>query len=697
MVTRKSAGSSTSARQNTMGVDRVKLRLALFAVLLIAAFAALYSRLWFLQVLAADEYSALAKENRVRKVQSEPSRGRILDRNGDVLVDNRLSLAVTVDRLAFSEKRLERTLRRLARLLETDKKELKKNLNDNTVSPYKPVPVAKDIPEMVANYITEHQDDLRGVAVENVPVREYPQGRVAAQVLGYVGEIDQEELDSDFVEGARPRYQPGDLVGKGGLERTYDRYLRGRPKVVKVVVNSVGEIVGRVPIQDEQPGRDVITSLDADIQKLSEDALTSGINAARTRYVAPAGAVVVMDPSSGHVLAIANHPTYDPALLADGISDKEWASLGNGTETPDDDAFLNRGIQAQRQPGSTFKVVTAGAAMALGVLDPYGGRDCPGSVVYPPDAPPGATIFNNWTSADNGYVGVAKSLEISCNTFYYRLGWEMENLYGAPESAGGNGTERFQKYERLAGFGDPTGIDLAFEQDGTVPDKAWCKANEDIGYCPDGWLPGYTINMAIGQGDLTVTPIQMAVTYSAIANDGTVWEPRIGVALGRENVVSTESSPTPTATEAPEVDDEDTAVISSDEIRKEFKTKAAARLPLDAAEIDVIQEGLEDVISGASGTAAGAFAGFPLDRFPLAGKTGTAELADTGLQDAWFVSYGPTTDPRYVVAVYVEKAGHGGETAAPIARQVWEGIASMEGIKGLDVGTDVTLSQDLSD
>jgi len=410
-------------------------------------------------------------------------------------------------------------------------------------------------------------------------------------------------------------------------------------------------------LQEQEPGKDLYLALDVEIQKLAERALEDGLAAARSSYAAPAGGVVVMDAENGDVLALASSPTYDPALLADGITEKEFDSLGGGTESDDDDAFPNRAISSGTPPGSTFKVVTAGAAMATGVATPYTYLGCPPVFEYREVA------FNNWTSADMGTMGFPRSLEVSCDTFYYALGAKLEEAYGA---SAGDGSERFQKYMRTAGFGHDTGIDLPNEFDGRVPDEEWCHSVQEDGLCTEGWLPGYTVNMSIGQGDLTVTPLQMAVTFGAIANGGAVMEPHVGDFFMDES------------------DD------GEEEVVKDIKPKVSSRLPLDATEIAPINDGLLDVISGAEGTAAGAFAGFPTDRFPIYGKTGTAQIGalDSGLNYAWFVSY--SEDPRYVVAVYLEKAGHGGESAAPVARQIWEGVF------GIDKTTDVNLSSDSS-
>jgi penicillin-binding protein 2 len=670
------------------GIDRMMLRLAVLGLIIVASFVALFSRLWFLQVLASDDYRLAARENRVRRVYSEPTRGRILDRDGKILVDSRQSLAVTVDRQIIDERKEQRRiLRRITRLLVDEEKlsrrdagaqlketyrDLKRNLRVDTVSPYKPVAVAYDVDPRDVLVIEENPENFRGVGVDKVPVRIYPQGRVAAQILGYLGEISADELKLDYFKQARPRYNPGDIVGKLGVERVYDRFLRGRPRIEKVVVNSANEVIDQDLVSEGRPGRDLVLSLDLEVQRLVEKALADGIGAARgAGYEAPNGAAVVMDPNSGGIVGMASYPTYDPSVLADGMSFAEQDMLqGNTPDDPADDALVNRATQAGIPPGSTFKVVTAGAAIANGVASPTEYIDCNPSYTFHEEE------FNNWTFVDMGPMDLSRSLEVSCDTYYYVLGGRLEERFGPPRSAGGDGTERFQRYMRRAGFGHETGIDLA-ESEGRVPDEEWCDAihRETVAagwsepLCPQGWLPGYTINMSIGQGDLIVSPIQMAVTYSALVNGGKVLEPRVGQHIARTEAES-----------------------GNEEVLRELKTRVRAQLPLDGVTFSEIREGLEGVVSGAGGTATSAFSGFPLDRFPLAGKTGTAQIGslDSGNNFAWFMSYAPADLPQYVVAVYIEKAGHGGESAAPVARQIYEGIFE------IDESTDVTLGQDAS-
>ena len=654
------------------GIDRTKIRVAALFVLIVAAFTTLFSRLYFLQVLAAEEFQIAAEENRVRTVESEPPRGRILDASGKVLVANRRSLALTVERHIVDDPAQWSTLSdRIAIELGVSQRELATNIEDATFSPYKPVAVLFDVPEEDVYKVEELSDEFPGVGIERRWVRHYPEGNVAAHVLGYVNEISEYDLEEDpHFRDVRPGYAPGDIVGKAGVEYQYDRFLRGRPEVQKVIVNSAGEVVDRAIVQHEQAGRDIRLAMDVDVQQIAEDALASGIRAAKGGgYPAPAGGIVVMDPYTGYVNALATFPSYDPRIAIDGFSNKEFRKLGAKTpKNYDDDAMPLRPISAQRNPASTYKIVTAGAALSTGVASTSTVLGCPPSIVYPPNDP-GGEEFNNYTTADFGSMGFSRSLEVSCDTFYYELGWRMESQFGP---VFGDKTERFQKYARRAGMGDPTGIDLPGETSGLLPDRKWCRAQyqatKDLDHptCERGWLPGYTINMSIGQGDMLTTPIQMAVTTSAIANRGYVWRPRVAQEVLQETVTG-----------------------KKDYSRK-LKPDVESRLELAPDAYFVIEEGMKLVVRSGEGTAREAFSGFDLDRYPVAGKTGTSELGETGLQDAWFVSYGPIGDPRYVVVVYLEKAGHGGESAAPVAREVWEGIFN------IDKETSVRLGQDIS-
>jgi penicillin-binding protein 2 len=593
------------------------------------------------------------------------------------LVKNRVTRAVTISHQLRTgdEEVLEGVVDRLSRFLKVPKRDINRALRDGTVSPYKPIPVVTDVKQEEIDYILAHRADMfPGVNVELVPIRTYPYGPLASHILGWVNEITPLQLKSDQFKKAdvKPKYSPGDIVGQDGVELYYDRFLRGTPGITKYIVNASGEVIRQQQIQEEEPGADVKLSVDIDVQNLVENALEQGIFVNRGAYEAPAGAAVVMNPKNGQIMAMASYPDFNVAKSADGWSEKEWKRI-NGSKTPnnpDDDQIINRAAMAQRAPGSTFKTITMAAALATDVAEPYTTMDCPGVKVYPPDAPPGAgTEFFNWTLTGLGTVDPVRALTVSCNTYFFELGWDMETTFGAGED--------FQKYTRLMGVGHDTGIDLPYEADGRVPDRAWCKeiweATRKTEYptCADDdnsdwlWRPGETVNMATGQGSLATNPLQMAVAYGAVANGGRVMVPH----LAKEVAYSAEK-------------EKDKKVVLDPE------PTVRAELGLTDEELGIIKAGLANVVSNGEGTARAAFSGFP---FAVSGKTGTAQLREAeGLNDAWFISYGPNEDPEYVVSVYLEKSGHGGESAAPVARQIFEGLL------GDDTSIDIQLGQDSS-
>jgi penicillin-binding protein 2 len=621
-------------------IDSTKIRLSVFAMVLVGCFVALYSRLWYLQVLASDEFKREAKNNRVRQVQSEPPRGRILDRQGNVLVDNKRSLAIALERdlLESPPRKWTVVLLRLAQHLDLDIQDMYKELDNVTISPFKPLPVAYDVPEEKIAYIEEHPEKFPGVVYDTLWSRKVIRGHMAPHILGYTNEISEDELNSREWKG----YDLGDIIGKAGVERTFDEYLRGIPRRERVVVDAANDPISDLKVvQEESPGADVRLTIAPRIQLTTQAALASGVLGARGEREAPSGAAVVMDPNTGEVLGMASFPTYDATVTENGYTTKEYLKLGGETpKDPSDDSLINRPIQAPLPPGSTFKAITAAAALSLDVVGAYDYVGCPATSVLPPG--PGGYPFPN-NSGDRGSLGFVEALEVSCNTFFYQLGWRMEDRFGP---LNGDGTLMFQRFARSIGMGHVTGIDLPYESPGVVPDPKTCRERKT---CPDGWLPGYSINMAVGQGDLLATPLQMAVAFGALANGGNVLEPQIAKEVVR------------------------TGVDGGEEVVKEFPPNIKTTINLEPEEYAVIRQGLQEVTGGGLGTANDAFVGFPVS---VAGKTGTAQVGEAILDvsHSWFVSYAPAEDPQYVVAVYVEKGGIGGEVAAPIAREIYEGI-----------------------
>jgi penicillin-binding protein 2 len=649
---------------------RASGRLRVLAGLLALMFAVLTIRLWFLQVLAVERYRQEAAANAVRLVDVPARRGRILDAQGRVLVGNRPSLVVTMNRQEAGA-RTEEVLARLSEILGVPASELGARLDDPRYYPFSPVPLAIDVPRRVYFYLAEHADELPGVEVVQRPVRTYPEGTLAAHLLGYLREIDTDKLEDPlFAE-----YDPGDLIGVTGVEAVYEFDLAGKDGVVKYRVDSTGRNLGRVGERPPVPGNDVQLTVDLRIQRLAEESLREGMEAARriydpntgTNLRANAGAVIVLDPRTGAVEAMASSPTYDPRLFTRPLSQEEYQRRFNAANTGY--PLVNRAIQGQYAPGSTYKPFVALSALTR---RPEGGAPnetivstsrtypCPPSwtVPYDPDAP-GAIqyVFRNWTSANLGYMNLAGALAMSCDTIFYPMGYEYWRLYYPPPNADGipgnddqPPREPLQRDLRAMGFGRPTGIDLPFEKDGRVPDAAWKEEihREFPKLFPDGrWVPGDFILMTIGQGDTLVTPLQLAVAYAALQNDGRICVPHLLRRVRRPD------GPVVRATEP----------------------RCKRRLPFPPSDVAYVRDALTGVPRW--GTAAGAFAGFPFGRVWVAGKTGTAEV--DGRQDtSWFAAMTEADGEEHVIVVVVEQGGHGSTTAAPIARRIIEGIYGLE-------------------
>jgi penicillin-binding protein 2 len=614
-------------------------------------FGALTARLWFMQVLAAQQYRRQEVQNGVRVVQESAPRGRIFDRNGDLLVGNRASLTVMVDRDKIGTHQ-EEVLFRLSKLLRLPVKQLVRRINDKRYFVYTPVPVKSDIPKDVAFQIAEHQQQYPGVSTALLPVRTYTYGNLAAQLLGYTGEITQQQLDSPQFR----TYSQGDLVGQSGIEATYEHWLQGRKGEEKFRVNSAGKNLGPIgSAKQPRPGDDVVLSIDARTQHLAERSLALGEQAARSQfdtttgihYRADAGAVVVEDPKNGQILAMASNPTYDPRLSTNGFSTQEWKSLTNPARHY---PLFNRTIQAQYPPGSTFKPFVALAALHHGIASQVGSYNCPSSFQVPGDT--SGTVFQNWSPVNSGYISLAQALNISCDTVFYQFGYQFWVDYarsgaGTSNSALGDwhGRNNFLQSDlRRFGFGGPTGVDIPFEQGGRIPDGQW----KDHAHRQDPklfpyplWLPGDSINMSIGQGDTLVTPLQLATAYSAIANGGTVYVPHVA----------------------------DQVELPNGHVAHRVKPVVAGRLPFTKSDLQYVRNALTNVPQ--TGTGAVAFRGFPFSRVPVAAKTGSAEVKPFQTY-SWFAAMAPAYDPQYVIVCIVEQGGHGSTTAAPVVRRILE-------------------------
>ncbi len=623
-----------------MTEGRTGLRLKVLATLVAFMFAALTTRLWFLQVLASDQFRNQAKDNAVRITNIPGPRGRILDDQGRVLVQNRMSLVVTVNKQEAGA-HLEGDLYELSKLLGVSAKMLAARADDPRYYVFQPVPVAADVGKRIDFYVGEHQADLPGVAVVPEPVRVYPDGSLAAHVLGYLGQISPDQLKDPAFSG----YLPGDEVGVTGVESEYEHFLRGTEGVIKYRVNSVGQNLGEIGEQQPRPGDDVTLTIDADIQKLAEQSLDQGLQYARgifdpstgKNFQANGGAVVVIDPTTGAIKALASSPTFDPSMFVRSMSSNEYERrFGAAQGYP----LLDRAIQGQYPPGSTYKPFVLLSALRRGVVSTSDYYSCPPSWSVPED--PLHEVFHNWTTANLGSMTLAAALYESCDTVFYPIGYEYWRRYYPPTNPA---IEPLQRDLQSFGFGRNTNVDLPFEQSGRVPDAAW-KEGIHTQYpkaFPDGrWFPGDFINMSIGQGDTLVTPLQIAAAYAAIQNNGRACAPHVFQQAKQPGG----------------------AVVRSFHPR-------CHKIPFLQSQLDYVRSALAQV--PIQGTAASAFVGFPFSQVQVAGKTGTAQVS--GHQDySWFAAMTQAQGKQYVVVSLVEQAGHGSTTAAPIVRRVVEGL-----------------------
>jgi penicillin-binding protein 2 len=604
------------------------------------AFSALVTRLWFLQVLAAEEYRDRATGNYVRLIPVPAARGRILDRGGRPLVDNRRAVVITIDRQEVEDE--EALLGELSVLLDEPTAELAERLHDPDYVPYQPVPVYEGAPETVAIYLKEHADDFPGVDFRETGVRRYVEGGLAPHALGYLGQVSPEELkDPSFAD-----IRPGQLVGRGGVEQSYEEYLRGEDGWLKQEIDASGELQGVLGRQDPTPGNDVVLAIDGEIQRLAEDTLAEAVEQARSiptltgLLKATGGAVMVLDPNDGHVLAMASFPSYDPEIFLDGLTRQEFHRL----KIPASNFPLsNRAIAGQYPPGSTFKPFVAAAALKGGYASTSGFYPCPADFEVPGDT--SGTVFGNWKDVDSGVISFSESLIQSCDTVFY--GWGLD-FYVDRKARG----EYMQHQLRPWGFDELTGIDIPGEQEGRIPDARW---KQDVHaqypelFPEPTWLPGDNINMSIGQGDVLVTPLQMAAAYGALANGGTLYRPQLALRVQKPDGTTV----------------------------RRFEGQVLGRVKMRPSHQAAIVNALKAVVSAPSGTATGAFAGWNHAAYPVAGKTGTSEIH--GKQPhSWFAAFAPADAPEFVVVAVVEEGGHGSQVAAPIVRRVLEGLLDLE-------------------
>ncbi len=593
------------------------LRIAMLGGLAVALFAILFFRLWNLQVIDGDQYLAEAQNNRIREQRVLAPRGDVLDRDGNVLVDNRTSLALVLDtsKLPADEARANAKLKELGGLVNMSLRKVKRTIREEEeVAAGAPVTLRRDVGYHLVYYLEENKRRFPGVRVQRVFVRDYPDGSRAAHLLGSVGEVSEEELEQRRYQGL----EAGDEVGKGGIEYTYDRFLRGEPGLTRVQVDASGQPTpgGQLVAKPPTPGTNLKLSIDPRVQEAGEAALSS--------FGRP-GAFVTMNVNSGELLGLGSYPTYDPTIFTKPLSQRQVDEL---YENPEWAPLSNRATESHYPVGSTFKMITALAALEAGVVTPATTIVDNGSIEV------AGQRFQNAENLSYGAVDLKRAMTVSSDVYFYELGREM------------NRTDQLQEWAERLGISRPTGIDLPGESEGQVPSEEWRDQLFAEGETERPWAVGDNIQLSIGQGDLQTNPLQLAVAYAAFANGGRLLTPHLGMEL------------------------EDAA----GRVLDEFKPPAQRKVRIDPAWQRVIMEGLHDSAQAPEGTSYPVFGGFPI---PVAGKTGTAQRPPHADQ-AWYVVLAPYPNPRIVTVVTLEEGGYGSETAAPAALRILEAYFGKE-------------------
>jgi penicillin-binding protein 2 len=591
--------------------NRLALRIAIFGGVALALFVVLFFRLWLLQVVGGDKYLAEAKNNRTREFRVSAPRGEILDRNGNVIVSNRTSLALQVNphKLPGEPRRRRAELTQLAELTHSSPPHLRKTMHEQlTLAPSAPVTLRRDVGSYLVFYLQENQNRFPGVTVQRVFVRRYPHGTLAAHILGNVGEVSEEQLEESRYRGL----EPGDEVGQDGVEDTYDRYLRGTPGITRTQVDAFGQPTrnGRLVSQPPVPGDNLKLSIDTDVQEAGEAAL-----AARGLP----GGFVTMDVGSGEILGLGSYPSFDPSVFTRPLTQAQVDAL---YRDPVAAPLTDRAIAGLYPTGSTFKLITALAALESGTITP-------GSAIYDGGSlTVGGQSFQNAGGASYGSLTLVPALQVSSDVFFYTLGLDMWN------------SGDLQHWAHKLGIGRPSGLDLPGVPDGLLPSQSWRNKLYAEGETDRPWSAGDNIQLATGQGDLQTNPLQMAIAYATLANGGTVVTPHVGL----------------------QVDD------AAGRVMREFEPEPRRQVHFKSESRDAILEGLHEAAQAPSGTSYAVFGGFPI---PVAGKTGTAQRVGHADQ-SWYIVLAPYPNPRIVTAVTIEEGGFGAESAAPAALQILE-------------------------
>jgi penicillin-binding protein 2 len=595
------------------GAPELRRRAALLYGLIVVVFVTLFGRLIYLQIFHGERYTYLSENNRIRLKRVPGSRGMIVDRQGQLLVDSRPSFDLYF--VPEDSDAPEDTLKLLARHLKWDENELLKTYQENkSRAAFDEITLGRDVEWSTIVAVETHQLDLPGVTLRARPRRNYADGPAAAHVLGYLGEVNQKQLKELKAQG----YGSGDEIGHYGLERRWETVLRGQNGGQQVEVDALGRRVRVLHEVHNVPGYTMHLTIDRQLQQAAFDALNG-----------KEGTIVALDVHSGAILALASTPAFDPNIFARGIKGNEWSALVKDKLRP----LSNRAIQGQYPPGSTFKIIMFIAGLEEGVINPEASISDPGFFHF------GNRAFRDWKEGGHGMVNLHRSLVISCDTYYYQLGPKL-------------GIDKIAKWSRSFGLGEKSGIVLDDEKGGIIPDTAW-----KMKRFRQPWYPGETVSVAIGQGYVTVTPLQLANMMAAVANGGKLYRPRIVAKVASVDGASV----------------------------REYGPELIRTIELKPDTLTRVRAALADVVKGGTGGMARSAL------IEVAGKTGTAQVIEMkgaylkseqlsyfNRDHAWFVSYAPVENPQIAVAVLVEHGGHGGDAAAPMAKKVYEKFVELQ-------------------
>ncbi len=604
---------------DAVSIEILNRRLKIVTLCVIAAFVVLVSRLWFLQILKGPNYRDQSDHNRIRLQDIPPARGKIFDRNGDLLVDNRPSynLYIIPEEIQHRDQLLER----LRRLIGLDPREVEKKFDKTSrLYPFKPILVKRGMSRKELAVIETQLFDLPGVDIQPHPQRYYIHKSFASHLIGYLGEISEEQLNSGEYKGNRA----GDLIGKDGVERKWQKDLFGIRGGAQVERDAAGRYLRVISSRPATPGLNVWLTIDMNLQMIAEAALAG-----------KRGAIVALDPNNGEILALASSPAFDPNAFIDGLDKTEWERINSTENTP----LLNRAISGQYPPGSIFKMVMAMAALEEGVIDPEEEVLCTGTYRVGKN-----DVRSCWKVVGHGKVSLYEAIVGSCDVYFYRLGELLD-------------VDTIARYSKAFGLGEKTGFEIGSEKPGLVPTSEWKLKTRH-----EPWQRGETISLAIGQSFLQVTPLQAAEMISAMFNGGYLYQPKAVKRVGKDETSVYKFAPT---------------------LRGQVKVSPENMELIKKALVGVVHETQDN--TGRRAKVKGISVAGKTGTVQVVGLKKTEALEEEGeipvkfRDHAWFVAIAPAEDPVLALAILVEHAGKGGsEAAAPIAKELFEAYLGRE-------------------